>query len=331
MSDEAKTTIRRVAAIDIGSVTVRLLIADLESADPDNVDSEADAEYVHGPHVIEVCRLLEICELGRGLSETGKLCADGLAHTLNFLQAASIECACLQVEKITAVATSAVRDASNASCLIEGAAEYGITIDVISGLAEADLAFAGASSGGAKGPADILVVDPGGGSTEFIAGQLDSDGQAKRDEARSLQMGSRRLTDLFLHSDPPLDSEVEACRDYIAQLCQKELAGFERVFQQVIAVAGTATTLAAVDGKIDPYQPALVQDYQLSRGQVDALLQLFCSQTTQERTSIVGLEPKRAAVIIAGTLIVEGVMDFFGCESLSVSDRDLLYGIILSA
>ncbi|MCL2403217.1 MAG: hypothetical protein FWC86_03155 [Coriobacteriia bacterium] len=296
------------------------------------------------PPIREIYRDLRITQLGLGMNVNGQLSSKGIGSVLEALRDYVQLLTHFQVDEILCVATSAIRDAKNAELLTDGAAELGIDVVVIPGEVEAQLSFLGATydaidSGTAyKGSAETgftLVVDSGGGSTELALGRLSHQagtlGRAEVTKLDSLQVGSRRLTDMFIDGDPPRSVELKGIRSYLQKVCSFELQKYTGQFDRIVAVAGTATTLAAVRGKIEPYNPEEIQGYRVTRGDLDVLLHLFLSKKLEQRERIAGLEPKRAGVIVAGTLIFEAILDALGCEEFFVSDRDLLYGIILSA
>ena len=328
------------AAIDIGTVTTRLLIADVscsQEAAFKGRTSEAQKQ------IREVCREINITHLGRhlgwGASEDKLLSTEGMTAVLDVLKEYVQIIKQYQVKSVRCVATSAVRDAENSKELIDAARALGINIEVISGEEEAQLAFMGACYETAS-PATLLI-DPGGGSTEFVLGSAGDagrgsgsaveGGRVEIQELESLQVGSRRLTDLFIKSDPPSKDELEDIRKHVRELFLHKLERYRDRFEQIVAVAGTATTLAAALGKVDPYDPNKIQGTVVRRDDLDTLLYLFVSKTLEERKQIVGLEPKRADVIVAGTLILEAALDVLDCRQFKVSDRDILYGIVLSA
>lgn len=333
---------KRIAAIDIGTVTTRLLVADVASAGCGcgcGQDAASDGQAAEGQkQICEVHWEINITHLGRhlerpigqGAGESKLLSKEGISAVLNVLEEYVQTIKQLQVESVRCVATSAMRDAENAEELIDAARILGIDIEIISGEEEAQLAFKGACYGSTF-PATLLV-DPGGGSTEFVLGSVSNTaegGKVDIQQFESVQIGSRRLTDLFIENDPPGIGELEDARRYIRKLCLPVLENCRGRFDQIIAVAGTATTLAAVLGKVDPYDPDKIQGAVVRRDELDILLQLFVSKTLEERRQIVGLEPQRAEVIVAGTLILEVTLDVLGCQQFTISDKDLLYGIML--
>ncbi|MCL2438843.1 MAG: hypothetical protein FWC99_07225 [Coriobacteriia bacterium] len=310
--------VKRIAAIDIGTITTRLLIA----------DASRDIS------VNEVYRAVQITQLGKSASIEGALPHAGITSVLTVLAEYVQTCKSYHVETLRCVATSAVRDAQNADVLVDGAAKLGIAVEVIGGAEEAQLALAGATY---DADGSVLVVDVGGGSTEFILGHSGCPGSgnsSSSDNAEilqmdSLQLGSRRLTDAFISTDPPTAKELQAAREHAQMLCVQYLKAYGQA-EKIIAVAGTATTLAAILGKVEPYNPEIIQGYEVTRTDVDRLLKMFVGMNTKERQSITGLDPKRADVIIAGTLILQSVLNVLDCKQFFTSDKDLLYGIALS-
>ncbi|MCL2881884.1 MAG: Ppx/GppA family phosphatase [Coriobacteriia bacterium] len=296
----------KCAAIDIGTVTTRLLIAEVTDG-----------------RVTELLRRIEITHLGADLGMTGQLDAGGIER---------VAAACAQfrslvdeqhVEACRCVATSAARDADNTDELAEKLARPNLQLEVISGEEEAQLSFAGATYGRCgKG---LLVVDPGGGSTEFVLGDLPGQVQF----SRSLQIGSQRMTDAMLGSDPPTRVELAYCSAVVRDLLTSALSELHGQVREMIAVAGTATTMVTVRDGIDPYDATRVQGACVTRSDLQALMRRFRLIPTSEREAIRGLEPQRASVIVAGTLILQEILDYLGLEQFCVSDTDLLYGILL--
>ncbi|MCL2437782.1 MAG: hypothetical protein FWE48_00710 [Coriobacteriia bacterium] len=339
---DSESKLARIAAVDIGTMSTRLMVVDVIAGQDGAIST-----------IREIYRDLRITQLGLGMTVNGQLSSKGIASVLEALEEYLQLLEHFQVDDTLCVATSAIRDAKNAEKLLDGAARRGIDVVVIPGEVEAQLAFLGATAGasdgiasaesatnagsrghkGGKGREDkpTLVVDSGGGSTEFALGRLGHTGRAEILALDSMQIGSRRLTDMFIDSDPPRSVEVKGIRSYLQKVCSFDLKKYVGQFDRIVAVAGTATTLAAVLGKIEPYSPEEIQGYKVTREDLEELLQLFVSRKLASRQKIIGLEPKRAGVIVAGTLILEAVLDALECEEFFVSDRDLLYGIILSA
>jgi exopolyphosphatase / guanosine-5'-triphosphate,3'-diphosphate pyrophosphatase len=286
----------RVGVVDLGTNTTRLLVADV-----------ADG------HVEEVARRTEITRLGEGVDERRKLLPVPIARVRNVLADYRRELEELGAERTLAVGTSAIRDAENGEAFLgEIEWSYGFTTRLLSGEEEAELTLRGVDSGRELEPG-TLVLDIGGGSTELIA-----DGSRT-----SLDLGSVRLTERFLHSDPPTDEELAAA----AQQVDEALPDLE--LKHAIGVAGTVTTLAALE--LGEYDPERVHGHRLSRGAVEAQLERLASLPLAERRELPGIEPKRAPVIVAGAVIVREVLERYGLDELEVSERDILHGAALEA
>lgn len=304
------------AAIDIGTVTCRLLIA--------SVDEQGN--------ITEKQRAMAICDLGQGVDETHQLnpaAIERVGEAIDGFVASVKQCEAVEGLSIPVmvVATSATRDAKNASALIQRLAQAGVTLQVIPGEKEAELSFMGTSS--AFPGNNVVVIDPGGGSTEIIAGQA---GLAPS-FAHSFNVGCRRLTDRFLKHDPPLKKELEQASQWVAQEMSsyiKQLHSMNCFCGLVIAVAGTATSMVSIREKMAVYDPKRVHGSVVTRDDVNTILQKLASISLAERQHIVGLEPKRAPVIVAGTLILQQIMELSGVNSFIVSESDILQGIILN-
>lgn len=303
------------AAIDIGTVTCRLFIA-----------------QVNGCIERELVRECRITNLGIGVSQTGTLRSDAIERVVTCVAEYKALCdAIAQKESldeipITAVATSAARDAKNSDELVAKLAEYGVTLNIIPGELEADLSFRGASS---EFPGErIAVIDVGGGSTEVIFGNALSGVEF----AHSFDIGCRRITEMFIRHDPPTREELAAARTYLLESFSKLL---ERVLEQhtpqrVVAVAGTATSVVSVDLAMKTYDPTRVHKAVVPDATLDAVLDRLASMTEDERKNVIGLEPKRASVIVAGMLILQCVLQVLGHSSFTVSESDILQGIIMT-
>ena len=286
----------RVAVVDLGTITTRLLVADVDDG-----------------RVEEVSRRTEITRLGEGVDERRKLLPLPIARVRNVLAEYRRELEGLGAERTLAVGTSAIRDAENGEAFLgEIEWSYGFTTRLLSGEEEGELTRRGVSGGRELEPG-TLVLDIGGGSTELIA-----DGSRT-----SLDLGSIRLTERFLHSDPPTREELEAA----AGAVRDALPDLEPA--QAIGVAGTITTLAALE--LGEYDPERVHGYRISRDAVDAQLERLASLPLAERRELPGLEPERAPVIVAGVVIVREVLDRYGLDSLEASERDILHGAALDA
>lgn len=309
----AMTRPRRLAAIDIGTVTTRLLVAD-----------------VGDDGLREIERSTDITHLGEDLTATGRLKPEAMRRVADVVSRYADEMRRLGVERYTAMATSASRDAGNGGEFAALLCEVGVEPSIIAGSREAELAFLGAT---AEREGDgLLVVDCGGGSTELVLGDarvVDGERVARIEAARSIDVGSRRMTELFLKSDPPTRAQLDEARAWAVG----EMRGyFDRLDERprvMIGLAGTATSLAAVRLGLDPYDPAVVHGYVLSGSDLADLLETLAAMPLDTRKAVVGLHPGRAGVIVAGTLIFETVMALAGLDSMVVSEHDILYGILL--
>ena len=303
----------RYAAIDIGTVTCRLLVAD--------VDEAGGIEELHRDYAI--------CNLGVGVDKTGHLkpeSIDRVASTVGRFSAALADMASNDPVPVRACATSASRDADNADDFRARLAEFGVYPEVIPGEEEAALSFAGATSA-FPGEA-VCVVDIGGGSTEIIAGQA---GETPA-HAHSFNVGCRRVTERFFSQDPPTAEDLERASAWISgefseYLEQLRAGGF--LDGRLIAVAGTATSIVSMRENMQVYDSSRVHGAVVASADVDALIKRIAPMTLDERQHIVGLDPGRAPVILAGLLIMRQFMEAAGADSFTASERDILHGIIL--
>lgn len=296
----------RVAAIDIGTNSVLLLIAERE-----------------GDRVVRVRDIATITRLGEGVDQTGRLSAAAVTRTLACLQQYADTIRGEHVDRVAAVGTSAMRDAAGGSDFVaQAAAILGTAPEVISGDREAALTFAGALTA-LEATGQIAVFDIGGGSTEVIVGDRVGQSGSLRD-AVSLDIGSVRLTERHLKSDPPTDEELDAVRADVAAALRDAppLGGLP-----LVGVAGTITTLAAVANAIDPYDGSAVHGSLLTRDDLASLLERFTSCSLEQRCRLPGLHPKRADVIIAGTVIADAICESAEAPSLIVSDRGVRWGL----
>ena len=305
---------RRIAAIDIGTVTTRLLVADVSPSG-----------------IVEVTRSTDITHLGEGLTATGRLSEAAMGRVAEAISRYSATIGSLGVQRVTALATSASRDAENSAEFVDLLEEHGVVPMVIAGEREAQLSFAGATSG--MGPTkDLLVVDLGGGSTEVILGDvIDDDGvrSAEIVKARSIDVGSKRVTELFLRSDPPRATEIDEARDWVTVQLRPYFDSLRERPALMVALAGTATTLSAINQELAVYDPGRVHLSCLTGSQLADLTEMLAALPVAERMKVVGLDPGRAPVIVAGSLVLETVVALAGLDSTLVSEHDILYGILL--
>jgi exopolyphosphatase/guanosine-5'-triphosphate,3'-diphosphate pyrophosphatase len=230
-------------------------------------------------------------------------------------------------QRTVAVLTSAVRDARNGPAFARRVRdEFGLDARTIGGDEEARLTFRGATSErAAHAPAPVVVIDIGGGSTEYIVG--DRDGPRFH---TSTQSGAVRQTERHLHSDPPTADELEALRHEVRAVVDDAVpAEIRRATRAAIAVAGTPTSLAAIDQKLDPYDPARVHGYVLTLGRVQEELDALAAMPLEERRRVPGLDPARAPTIVAGAVHLVEALRAFALDFTEVSEHDILRGAAL--
>jgi exopolyphosphatase/guanosine-5'-triphosphate,3'-diphosphate pyrophosphatase len=290
----------RVAAIDLGTNTTRLLVADVD-----------------GERVDEVSRRTTITRLGEGVDSRRRLLPLPIARVRNCLADYRRELEALGAERTLAVATSAVRDAENGEAFLgELEWSYGFTTRLLSGDEEAELTLRGV---GRTGDATV-VVDIGGGSTELIGGGTNI----------STDLGSVRLTERFLPSDPPTEDELDALAAAVRSVLAEQVP--ERLTaRRGVGVAGTITSLAALDLGLVDYDPERVHGHLLGDAAVKEQLERLAALPLAERRRVPGLEPERAPVIVAGAVILREVMRHFGLRAIEASERDILHGAALEA
>jgi exopolyphosphatase / guanosine-5'-triphosphate,3'-diphosphate pyrophosphatase len=301
---------RRVAFIDIGTNTILGLITELKN------DGSFDV----------LDDLAEITRLGEGIQRTGRISPEAEERNLQVLKRYLARCKDLFVDEILAVGTSALRDAHNSAEVLRRFKKLlGLDVRVISGDEEAAYSFLAVQRGLPLNRRELLVVDVGGGSTEFIRGN-----ETGVSQAVSINIGSVRLTEQFLHSDPVQTEECEKMRLAI----ERELASLphqwlkESSILTLVGIAGTFTTLSAVEKKLVRYAHREVHGSHLTQSAVRRQVALYQNKTIAERKTIDGLEPKRADVILAGATLIERIMTFFHLEHAIVSDHGVRYGLL---
>ncbi len=293
----------RVAAVDLGTNSTRLLVADVE-----------------GGQVSEVVRRLAITRLGEGVDVNHELLPAPIARVHAVLDGYAGEARALGAERVLATATSAVRDASNGRDFLAGLEErYGWTTRLLDGEQEAETTFRGVTSDRTL-EGDTLMIDIGGGSTELLVGGPDG-----ISFATSLQIGCVRLTERFLASDPPGAHEVEAAAAYVRTVLPA------LIVERAIGVAGTVTTVAAIDLGLDEYDPKRIHGHRISRSAADRALEHLGALPLAQRERVPGLEPARAPVIVGGLVVLREVMERYGLAEIEASERDILHGAALAA
>jgi exopolyphosphatase/guanosine-5'-triphosphate,3'-diphosphate pyrophosphatase len=294
----------RVAVMDIGTNTTRLLVADVENS-----------------RVKELARETNVTRLGEGVDRNGRLKDEAIARVLATCDRyrSIME---LQPERSVAVLTSAVRDAENGPEFERTLRErYGVDAHTIPGEREAELTFLGATSARPH-PEPLMVLDIGGGSTEFVVGR-----SGRVEFHVSTQAGSVRYTERELHSDPPTPEELERCRVAIrAEVESAVPPDVRRAASDGIAVAGTATSFAAIAQRLEPYDRERVDGYRLALDEALRILAELAALPLERRRAVPGLHPDRAPTIVAGGVILTESMRAFGLESMEVSEHDILEG-----
>jgi exopolyphosphatase / guanosine-5'-triphosphate,3'-diphosphate pyrophosphatase len=302
----------RVAIVDLGTNTTRLLVAEVRDGE------------VH-----ELDRRTEITRLGEGVDRDGRLGDEAIERVCKVLSGYREAIDEAGATRTVAIATSAVRDASNGDefrSLLRD--RFGIDARTIPGEEEARLTFLGATSRRAPGADPVLVIDIGGGSTELVIGRPGEN----PDFFVSTQAGSVRQTERHLSSDPPRREELDAVREEVRAILQGAVpAGTRTAVGDGIAVAGTATSLAAIDQELDPYDPDRVDGYRLSLEAGERILAMLAGLPLAGRREVTGLHPERAPTIVAGAAILVEAMRGFGLAEVEVSEADILHGAALSA
>jgi len=293
----------RVAAVDLGTNSTRLLVADVVNGE-----------------LSEVVRRLMVTRLGEGVDARRRLLPVPITRVRNCLVDYRRELESLGATRTLAIATSAVRDAENGEAFLgETEWSYGFTTRLLDGREEAALMARGVLVG-RPAPADVLLVDIGGGSTELVRcvrGEVDL--------ATSLDVGVVRLTERFLCADPPAPRELLAAATQVRRL----LPALGPT--TAIGVAGTVTTLAALDLGLRVYEPDKTHGHRVSREAVEDWLARLARMTTAERRGVPGIEPGRAPVIVAGALILREILDAYGLTEIEASEHDILDGTALAA
>ncbi len=356
---------KRVAAIDCGTNSIRLLIADLnkESDDPERWRGASDPQTPPPAPLTDVTRQMRIVRLGEGVDRTGRLSAAALDRTMTALSEYAGLIADARPAAVRMVATSATRDAANSEEFTDLVVEIlGVAPEVITGDEEAWLSFTGATRELAGTPLEgecpppYLVTDIGGGSTEFVLGGTDegdpggpiSRGQVPRGEVprgevprgemprgemqgRSVNIGCVRLTERHLHGDPPLPAEIAATMDDIdAALGQVSATVPAEKARTLVGLAGSVTTVAAIALGLGEYDSARIHHARVSAARVHEIADDLLAMTRAERAAIPVMHPGRVDVIGAGALILDRIMTSFGFAEVLVSEHDILDGIAWS-
>jgi exopolyphosphatase / guanosine-5'-triphosphate,3'-diphosphate pyrophosphatase len=298
----------RVAAVDLGTNSIRLIVA----------------EAAGDGGLRELARDMLITRIGQGVDRTGRIDDEALDRTIRVLERYARRARASHATRIRVAATAAVRDASNREELEDAVRRHaGSELEVVAGEQEAALSFLGATRG-LKDEAPFLVLDIGGGSTEFAVGTV------APDAAISTQMGSVRLTERHVPHDPPTEQEVDSIRTEVTRvLDQVDAAVPVREARTMVAVAGTSTTFRAIDLDLDRYDPDRIHRSRLTRSAAEGILERLEGMTTAERAELPVMAPGREDVIVAGGVILVEVMRRWRFEEAVVSETDILDGLAL--
>jgi exopolyphosphatase/guanosine-5'-triphosphate,3'-diphosphate pyrophosphatase len=301
----------RIGVVDLGTNSTRLLVAQLQDG-----------------QLTELERRTIVTRLGEGVEASGRLADAAIARVSEALAVYREVLDRLAVGQVVAVATSAMRDAANGPAFRDEIRErFGIEAHTISGDEEARLTFLGATSA-READAETLVIDIGGGSTEYVTGRAGSDPGFHL----STRMGSVRHTERHLISDPPAGDEMASLAEDARAIVEDEVpAEVRQRVEEGIAVAGTATSLAAIDQQLDPYDPDKVHGYRFGRGTCERIVAQLAALTVAERRGVKGLHPDRAPTIVAGAVILLQSMRAFDLDEIEISEADILHGAALAA
>jgi exopolyphosphatase/guanosine-5'-triphosphate,3'-diphosphate pyrophosphatase len=306
--------VKRVAAVDIGTNSVRLLVAEVDGTSP------RDAK------VVTLDRRMRITRLGQGVDKARALAPEAIERTVAVLREYRGALDEHGVTAVRATATSAARDSSNRDDFFTAAHDaLGITPELLSGDEEAGLSFLGATAD-LDAPAPYLVVDIGGGSTEFVLGTDAPTGLV------SLDMGCVRITEQYLESDPPapeeLSNAIAAVRDLVAEV-PRVIPGAESA-STLVGLAGTVTTVAAVELGIPEYDPEKIHHFVLTHEAAEDVFRTLATETASQRAHNPGLEAGRVDVIVGGTAVLVGIFRVLGFDRMLVSEADILDGLVRS-
>ncbi len=301
----------RVAALDIGTNTARMLVADV--AGPGLLQ----------PRVAWLDHRSTVTHLGQAVDRTGELQTEAIDRTVAVLRRYGDAIRSWECEAVRAVATSATRDAANRDVFLDRAElAIGARPEVIDGAAEAALSFAG-STGGLDAPPPFLVVDPGGGSTEFVAGH------DVPDRVVSVDIGSVRLTERALPDKPATVAQLAAARHHVDELLATHVS-IAAGGATVVGVGGTYTALAAIHRGLEVYDSDVVHGTEVSLAALHELADRLATLTLAEIAAIPSLDPARAPVLLGGAVVAERALRHLGAGAITVSERDILDGIAVS-
>ncbi len=297
----------KVASIDIGTNSMRLLIAE-------------KSEYLENRK-----KYVDITRLGRGVDQNGYIDADTMERNLRVLHRFVTMAKKEKVEHIEVIGTSALRDSKNRQEFLDKAREQtGVNVRIIEGVEEAMLGFYGAVTG-LKKSGYVLLLDIGGGSTEFILGSYEEGILF----SESIDVGALRMTEKFITKDKPSAEEIKSIQEYVLEKMSLVIATLKSYpFVELIGIGGTITTFSAMIQNLEVYDTERVHNSKLMLCEIEEKVKLLASKTLEERMMINGLQPKRADIIVAGGIILETVMKILNKEEITVSEYDNLEGIL---
>lgn len=300
----------KYCVIDIGTNSIRMLIAKIERG-----------------NIVHIEKSLETTRIGEGVNKTKVLSEAAIARSINVLREFKNEAVKQGIDKINIIATSAVRDAVNRNEFIRNVKnELKLDVEIISGEREAQLGFCGVINGIEINNREnnLLVIDIGGGSTEFVLGN----GQGIK-YSRSLNVGAVRMTDKHITNDPPTDTEIYSLTEDIRNIINKVINIIKKNKPvQVIGIGGTVTTLTAIALELENYDRKKVHNYQLQIREIEEMIYRFENLNNDERKKIIGLQPKRADIILAGSKILYEILNSLDVKIITISEFDNLEGYI---
>lgn len=294
---------KRAAIIDIGSNSIKLLVG------------EGDGT------VRTIAEKSEVARLGEGLWKSGVLSAAAMERSAEVVARFARQARENGAEKIVGVGTMALRSAGNSGDFVKMVRELcGVEVQIIPGEEEARLSYLAVLSGLSIPDGDMVIFDTGGGSTEFIFGK-----GTELTKRFSVNLGAIRITERFFHDDPvKVGSVAEALQEIGAEFAA---AGVEGRPLRLVGLGGTVTTMGAVKHKMVKYQPEVIQGSTLTRDDIAQQIKAYSQRTIQQRRELPGMQPKRADVILAGACILQVIIDRFGVDALTISDRGLRHGL----
>jgi len=305
--------VTRLGAVDIGTNSVRLLVADVDGQGRDAKLRTLD-------------RRMRITRLGQGVDRSRVLAPEAVTRTVDVLREYRAALDEHEVGRVRATATSAARDAQNRDEFFAAAHDaLGVTPELLAGEEEAKLSFLGATAA-LDAPAPFLVVDIGGGSTEFVLGTEEPTGLV------SLDIGCVRVTEQFLQSDPPAPEElanaVATVRDLIADVPRVVPGAADA--RTLVGLAGTITTIAAVEQGLPEYDPERIHHFRLTRDAAEDVFRTLATENAAQRAHNPGLEPGRVDVIVGGAIVLVSILRVLGYDEVLVSEADILDGLVRS-